>query len=182
MRSAPEAAWPKLVVFDLDYTLWPLWVDTHVDPPLQRRGAALNEVFDRSGQAMSFYPDVPDILFELKRRNVLIAAASRTCAPRVARQALQGLWIAPTPGETPVPAGSLFDYTEIYPGSKVAHFQQLAQETGIDYADMLFFDDEHRNAEVQKKLGVRFVQVGHRGLTRTTFEQGLQSWRKGRHH
>ncbi|CCV00660.1 unnamed protein product [Malassezia sympodialis ATCC 42132] len=33
-----------------------------------------------------------------------------------------------------------------------------------------------------KKLGVRFVQVGHRGLTRTTFEQGLQSWRKGRHH
>ncbi|CCV00659.1 unnamed protein product [Malassezia sympodialis ATCC 42132] len=64
MRSAPEAAWPKLVVFDLDYTLWPLWVDTHVDPPLQRRGAALNEVFDRclthsSGQAMSFYPDVP---------------------------------------------------------------------------------------------------------------------------
>ncbi|WFD19399.1 protein-tyrosine-phosphatase [Malassezia caprae] len=126
---AAEALWPKLVVFDLDYTLWPLWVDTHVDPPLRRRGAALNEVFDRSGQAIG-------ILFELKRRNVLIAAASRTCAPRVARQALQGLWIAPGPQETPVPAGSLFDFTEIYPGSKVAHFQQLARDTGIDYADM----------------------------------------------
>lgn len=99
-----------------------LWVDTHVDPPLQRRGAALNEVFDRCvrvayAQLRSSHVLLPrravrysdpytrDILFELKRRNVLIAAASRTCAPRVARQALQGLWIAPTPGETPVPAG-----------------------------------------------------------------------------
>ncbi|WFD26911.1 protein-tyrosine-phosphatase [Malassezia nana] len=165
MRS--EAPWPKLVVFDLDYTLWPvcmyeligkLWVDTHVDPPLQRRAGALNEVVDRG------------ILFELKRRNVQVAAASRTCAPRVARQALQGLWIASTPDEKPVSVGC----------SKVAHFEQLAQATGIDYVDMLFYDDEHRNADVQKKLGVHFVQVGSRGLDRATFEQGLQAWRKRR--
>lgn len=29
---------PKLVAFDLDYTCWPLRVDTHVDPPLKQRG------------------------------------------------------------------------------------------------------------------------------------------------
>lgn len=28
---------PKMIVFDLDYTLWPLWIDTHVSPPLKAK-------------------------------------------------------------------------------------------------------------------------------------------------
>lgn len=41
-----EPRWPQLVVFDLDYTLWPLWVDTHVDPPLKRT-KHINQMVDR---------------------------------------------------------------------------------------------------------------------------------------
>ncbi|KAL4400992.1 acid phosphatase [Malassezia pachydermatis] len=174
---------PKLVVFDLDYTLWPLWVDTHIDPPLKRRGTTLNEMVDRSGQRLSFYADVPSILFDLRRAGVPIAAASRTSAPRIARQALQGLWIVDSAvGEAaqPVPAHDLFVHQEIYPGSKVSHFRRIADATGVEFADMLFFDDEHRNAEVQSKLGVHFVEVGTQGLDRATFQRGLEAWQKKR--
>ncbi|WFD05865.1 protein-tyrosine-phosphatase [Malassezia vespertilionis] len=185
MHDAPLAAqddaalMPKVVVFDLDYTLWPYWVDTHIDPPLKRKHDQLNQVVDRSGQKLSFFQHVPSILFELKARNVCIAAASRTSAPTVARQALRELALdraqssssrGPRQSAPPiisrdiVKAIHLFDQLEIYPGSKITHFNKIAQTTGVAFKDMLFFDDERRNAEVQRKLGVHFVHVGSEGL------------------
>ena len=75
---------PKLITWDLDYTAWPLWVDTHVSAPLKRRGKTdVNEIYDRRGQKMSLYDDVPGILAELKDMpDVQVAIASRTSAPR----------------------------------------------------------------------------------------------------
>ncbi|WFD01859.1 protein-tyrosine-phosphatase [Malassezia obtusa] len=157
MAGAP---FPKAVVFDLDYTLWPYWVDTHIDPPLKRKNDALNQVVDRSGQKLSFFHDVPSILLQLKDEGVHIAAASRTCAPTVARQALRELMIdqgdtvsTRPPRQTGrvserknvVKAINLFDQLEIYPGSKISHFQNIARDSGVDYRDMIFFDDESRN-------------------------------------
>ena len=171
----PDGRLPRAVVFDLDYTLWPLWVDTHVDPPLRRRGSALNEVIDQSGLPLSFYPQVPSILFALRRAGILVAAASRTAAPKVARQALSGLYIKESNAEEAVPALSLFDQLEIYPGSKKAHLAALKKKTGIEYDEMVFFDDKHRNAEVTR-LGVHFVEVGMRGMDIATFQKGIRTW------
>jgi magnesium-dependent phosphatase 1 len=123
---------PKLVVFDLDYTLyfiqspidnsWPLWIDTHVTPPL-KPSPKLNTVLDRLyiflsfniryNDSISFYPDVPSILHSLRESQVTVAAASRTQTPGLARKALKLLKVPPTEA----PAETFFDHLVIYPGS-----------------------------------------------------------------
>ncbi|KAI9430347.1 magnesium-dependent phosphatase-1 [Lactarius indigo] len=169
---------PKLIAFDLDYTLWPLWIDTHISSSLKRDGDTLNEVHDKYGDIVAFYDDVPQILHRLRAAGVVIAACSRTTASALARQALSLLLVPPKAGDNGsrvMPATQFFDQKEIYPGSKIAHFKQLHKKTGISYSEMLFFDDELRNKEVES-LGVTF-QLVPRGLDNATFEKGLASWR-----
>ncbi|CAO1620303.1 unnamed protein product [Parajaminaea phylloscopi] len=183
-QLAQKGALPKMAVFDLDYTLWPLWVDTHVDTPLKRKGNAINKVIDRYGTTLSFFPHVASILFFCRRHGIKIAAASRTSAPTAARQALNGLILLEDKvgggsSETPRKAWDLFDFTEIYPGSKLTHFRKLHADSGVAYEDCLFFDDESRNAEVSK-LGVQFVLVGHSGLDLGTFTRAVGEWRAKR--
>ncbi|KAJ8968597.1 hypothetical protein NQ317_004413 [Molorchus minor] len=51
---------PKLIVFDLDYTLWPFWVDTHVSPPFRK--VSNGSIVDNYGSQIKCYPQVPDAL------------------------------------------------------------------------------------------------------------------------
>ncbi|KIY49628.1 magnesium-dependent phosphatase-1 [Fistulina hepatica ATCC 64428] len=168
---------PKLVAFDLDYTLWPLWIDTHTGP-LHSDKDHPQRVLDKYDAPVEFYKHVSYILYHLRDAGVIIAAASRTCAPRLARQALTLITIKPDPGTSSKTSRAidLFDRLEIYPGSKMTHFRRLHEKTGIPYSEMLFFDDEHRNIEVER-LGVTFCLVRN-GLDKRTYESGLAEWRR----
>lgn len=52
---------PQMFVFDLDYTLWPFWVDTHATPPLKAVDSGAR-VKDQYGENFRFYDDVGNII------------------------------------------------------------------------------------------------------------------------
>jgi magnesium-dependent phosphatase 1 len=169
---------PRLIVFDLDYTLWPFWVDTHCTPPL-KASSTHSSCVDKFGETFTFYIDVPSILLHLRSQGVKIAAASRTTTPDVAREMLRLLHLPSLEeGGKAKKAIELFDYLEIYPGSKISHFERIRKASGIEYSEMLFFDDELRNRNVES-LGVT-VWLVRDGITRGELDGGVWEWRKSR--
>ncbi|KAF2812254.1 magnesium-dependent phosphatase-1 [Mytilinidion resinicola] len=179
---------PKMIVFDLDYTLWPFWVDTHVTPPLKAivgKGAG-TKVKDRYGEGYGFYGDVPEVLAAIRAKDIKIGAASRTHAPELAREMLKLLYVpssfsaatsASDPSSTPqMKALESFDYLQIFPGNKITHFEALRKQSGLKYEEMLFFDDEARNKNVET-LGVVMFLVRD-GVSTKEIDRGVESWRK----
>jgi len=137
----------KLVVFDLDFTLWDAggtWCD-HTNPPYKKVG---NYVEDTYGRQIMLYPDVIDILNELKESKIKTAIASRTGEPSWAKRLINLFEIE-----------DYFDYKEIFPSSKIQHFTNLKEDSGIDFQNMVFFDDEMINIHEVGSLGVLAVYV-----------------------
>ena len=149
----------KLVVFDLDFTLWDCggtWCD-HLSPPFRLRD---DRVCDRYGAPVRFYNDVWEILDHLDDEGIAIALASRTSEPGWARELLELL-----------DAAHRFPHQEIFPDEKTTHFANLQDATSVAYSEMLFFDDERRNIDAVGTLGVECVYV-RSGVSWDAFEQG----------
>ncbi|KAI0381942.1 magnesium-dependent phosphatase-1 [Hypomontagnella monticulosa] len=169
---------PRVVVFDLDYTLWPFWVDTHVYPPL-RANADHSACTDKIGETFAFYDDVPSVLHGLARAGVRIAVASRTHAPDLGREMLKLLHVPPASSDKTRKAIEFFDAgLEIYPSSKIRHFEALAKRTNIPFTEMLFFDDESRNRDTES-LGVTMWLVRD-GVSWSEIVDGIKEWRRWR--
>lgn len=136
----------KLVVFDLDFTLWNAggtWCD-NTSPPYRRVN---KHVCDSEDSIILLYPEVRETLERLYGKYSL-AVASRTHCPDWAIELMQLFGIR-----------IFFDHLEIYPGSKIEHFRQLQHTTNIDFDEMIFFDDEMRNVDEVTALGVETVLV-----------------------
>ncbi|KAL5705392.1 protein-tyrosine-phosphatase [Ranunculus cassubicifolius] len=143
---------PKLVVFDLDYTLWPFYCEC------------------RSKREMpSLYPHAKGILYALKDKGIDIAIASRSPTPDIAKTFIDKLGFQ-----------SMFVAQEIFSSwtHKTEHFQRIHKRTGVPFTSMLFFDDEDRNIESVSKMGVTSILVGD-GVNLGALRQGLTNFNQG---
>ncbi|CEP16849.1 hypothetical protein [Parasitella parasitica] len=164
---------PKMIVFDLDYTLWPEWIDCTGGPPYVYDEAS-NAVINPLGESLGFFEHTATIIALVKAfPDIQIGIASRTHTPEWAKSAIKLLRIPDLDNSTLI---ENVDYLEIYPGSKLKHFKSLSQKSGISCSEMLFFDDESRNREVCK-LGVHFIHVNTKtGITPFQFENALHAF------
>ena len=136
----------------------------------------MNLVQDEADVCWGFYPEVPSLLQQIRSKGLKIAAVSRTRTPELAREMLSLLQLGRDEGTRGI---DYFDALEIYPGSKVPHFRSLKEKTGLEYSEMLFFDDDLKNGDVEKQLGVQLVIVSD-GLNDNVFSSGLFAWRSRR--
>ncbi|GLU13044.1 hypothetical protein SLE2022_296920 [Rubroshorea leprosula] len=140
---------PRLVVFDLDYTLWPFYCECCYEDEMPY-----------------LYQHAKGILHALKEKGIDVAVASRSPTPDIAKTFLNRLGI-----------NSLFVAQEIFPSRthKTEHFQRIHRKAGVPFSSMLFFDDEDRNTEAVSKMGVTSILVDN-GVNLGALRQGLSEF------
>ena len=168
---------PKVIVFDLDFTIWyPEMYLLDGDPRLQN-----NVLVDGSNTEIAMFPHVPKIIEHLKSNpdfsNTLIAVASRTTYPKRAMFCMQHLKIRVNDIVTSL--HSLIDVFCIYDNNKTVHMREIQSKTKVEFEDMLFFDNEYGNIRDVKRLQVLGIHTPD-GLTLEDFERGLLEFRKSR--
>ncbi|KAL9188528.1 hypothetical protein ACHAXT_006906 [Thalassiosira profunda] len=140
---------PSLVVFDLDNTLW--------TPELyQLRKIARANQYPVAHKDVKLFPAAKEIVEQIRNdkegrfSNTKFAVASRTKSVDWAHDLLDQFGLR-----------DVFDHVEIFPGDKKQHFSNLKSASGIEYKDMLFFDDSrdgrYGNCEPVSHLGVLSV-------------------------
>jgi magnesium-dependent phosphatase 1 len=186
---------PRLVVFDLDFTLWfpemyELW-----GAPF-KKNPTTGAVTDCKGEQVHFFGAVHSVLSLLEtdpqfRDTTEVAVASRTTEPKWAKTCMRLMDV--DIGGQSVSVGedeededdeedvaktslqSIVDYEAIYPRNKRVHFEQLKKDSGIPYEDMLFFDNEYGNVHDIQKLGVTCAYCPQ-GLTEGSWIQGMEAF------
>ena len=158
---------PRMMVFDLDNTLWTPELyqirkaNIQAEKDIRLFDAAREICNDFALNSNSFW------------KPTTLAIASRTSKTEIAKQLLSEFTVA-----NGVSLNKVFPQatTKIFPGSKRAHFSELSQVTGIALSDMIFFDDDaHMNCREIEKMGVLCVHCP-RGMTLDLFRFAISQY------
>ena len=161
---------PSLVVFDLDNTLW--------TPELyQLRNIERSNRCPVAHKDVQLFPAAKDVIQQIRNGNypgTKFAVASRTKSVDWAHDLLDQFKLR-----------EVFDYVEIYPADKKQHFSRLKGMSGIEYSEMIFFDDNRDckfgNCEPVSSLGVLSVHCPN-GLSENIWRNALKHYQDWSSH
>ena len=168
---------PKLVVFDLDETVWP----NHCDRDTKSPYTVFNgNIFDRYGRFANCYPIIPLIISTLLDKGIPVAYATRNPAREEIIERLKSLVVS---GDRTLWSilpndGYLQAYSSQGGTAKTKHFNALNNVTGVPFSEMLFFDDDSYNVMYARFLGVTGMLVDKKvGFTLDLFINGMKIYK-----
>jgi magnesium-dependent phosphatase 1 len=192
MKMTAKVAKLRLVVFDLDYTIWqPEMYQLNGSPrliPIPNKkiisGKVLQEaqtnvmgqiLVDGDQEPIRVFEGASHALQEINRlrqegHDISAAVASRTDEPKWAHICLKHLQLSD--GTT---LHQCFEDRIVIDcmHDKQYHLKRLQGMTGIKYEEMCFFDNEHWNITCVQKLGVPSFFTPH-GMTRSAWTAALK--------
>lgn len=164
----------KLVAFDLDGTIWcpdmyQLWGG---GAPFKESvdGKELTDCIGNKVRLLGISADVlRDLYADPFLSQVKVAWVSCTDEPEWATECLSKFKF----GDPGISIDNVADVSLIFKANKQVHFRNLKElYPDIDYASMLFFDNEFGNVKNVSSLGVRCIHCPD-GLTQAAWNSGL---------
>jgi magnesium-dependent phosphatase 1 len=170
-RSSRET--PKLIVYDLDDTIWFPELYMIAGAPFVK-DPATKKTTDASGVEVRVYPAARASISLVDTHEAFsgtkIAVASRTHRGQWARTLMSMFDIADDGGARSL--AQCVSFVDVASGTKKAHFARLREASGVEYEDMLFFDNEGENCVDVAQLGVICVHCPG-GMTADAWNRGL---------
>ncbi len=170
---------PKVVVFDLDGCVW------YPEMYMLRGGSPFRvgeegQVMDRKGERIVLLGEIMDVLRTLRRDypHIQVGIASTCDEPEWAKELLKLIRV----DEERVLHDMFHEnLIEIYYAmDKSVHLKQIATKANVSTTDLIFFDNQHNNIQVAKRLSVTAIYTGEDGVSKKLFEQAIEEHKKKR--
>ena len=133
-----------------------------------------NTLNDRGNTRVELLGKSAEILHELTQppyEKTIISWVSCTDEPSWAEECLSMF----TTSDGVTTLNSIATHNQIFKANKREHFERLKKQTGIEFSDMIFFDNQSNNINDVSKLGVHSVLCPD-GMLREIWTKGIESF------